>query len=346
MSESRTFEKRAHDVVRLWQIEREGIRCHMSWGVAGGVLRGSSTTLDDEAHAERHFHQKIREKRRQGYTEVVDTALEPGPEPAPAPAPDPDPDPFRDVKLLDLPRAGAGLDGYEPFGERAGVYVRAGLSGRRADMGFWHYLVLTGDERRALVFNVRGRSHDPGLAGAFLDFLQPRRELAFDGASHHKVPLDTPIGPFTHALFCSPMLSRNVHGGRVAWVFPIHDCEIGDADTETFAEARIEGRGALPNSAWDRDPCPVTDLRFDLRSADGPFPNRGDRTTMRQAKFRTGKLEDLTWLLPLLATSSPESHLQVRSYRGEILTLRCADLTADTLAGVRRFVHGDQGART
>lgn len=326
MSESRSLRKRAGDVVRLWRIRREGIRCHMTWGVEGGVLRGSSMTLDDEAQAERHFRQKISEKRRQGYTEVAETA-----ESAPRPGP------MRDTKLLDL----LSLSGYERLDGRESGYVKAGLSGR-ADRSFWRYLVLTDDERRALTFNIRDASHDPDLAKAFLDFLQPHWGLAFDGSSHHKVPLDAPIGPFTHALFCSPRLSRNLHGGRVAWVFPIYDCEVGDADTETFVEARVEGRGSLPQSAWDRDPCPVTDLKFDLDSADGPFPGRPDRTAVKQAKFRTGNLDHLTRLLSLLAASTSKSYIQVRSYRGEILTLLRADLTSDTLANVSRFVHGDQ----
>lgn len=329
MSESRSFEKRAGGVVRLWQIERESIRCHMAWGVEGGDLRGKSMTLDDEAAAQRHFRQKIREKERQGYTEVVDT-----PEPAPAP------DPMRDIKLLDLPSAGVGLTGYEQLDGRDGVYVKADLRGR-PDRSFWRYLVLTDDERRALTFNIKDASHDPDLAGAFLDFLRPHRELAFDGGSHHKVPLDAQIGPFTHVLFCSPRLSRDLYDGRVAWVFPIYDCEVGDADTEAFVEARIEGRGSLPQSTWDRDALPVTDLKFDLRSTDGPFPGRGDRTSMTQATFKTGNLDHLTWLVSLLAVSTPKSSIQVRSYRGEILTLLRADLTSNTLANVSRFVHGD-----
>ncbi|MFI7635232.1 WGR domain-containing protein [Nonomuraea sp. NPDC049400] len=320
MSGLRSFEKRSDGVVRLWQIEREGIRCHMAWGMAGGTLRGTSMTLDDEAHAVRHFNKKIDEKRREGYVEVVT----PEPEPAPAPAPG------HVGSLLDI------LDsGYEPLDAYDSVYVmpvRLGI-GR-----FWRYAVLTDDGRRGLMFPVKEACHDPELVRAFLDFLVPRRELAFDGSSHHKLPLDALIGPFSHALLCSPQLISNVYEGRVAYAYPIHDCEIGDADTGTWVEARTQGHGSLPNSTWDRAPLPVTDLRYDLRSASGPFEGMGDRETLRRAKFKTGTLEGAGNLLRRLAVSTPKSFVEVRSFRGEVLALGPADLTTDTLDRVGRFV--------
>ncbi|MGP4026485.1 hypothetical protein [Actinomadura sp. 3N407] len=290
-------------------------------------------TLDDEAHAVRHFNGKIRDKQRQGYIEVKDET----------PRPAPKPEPLEDAKLLDMRHAG--LTGHEPLAGRTGVYVKHFLHRTLPQMSRWSHLVLTDDERRGLTFNVKDGGYDPDLVSAFLDFLEPHRERAFDGGSHHKVPLDAPIGPFTHALLCSPRLSRNVHDGRTAWVFPVHDCEIGDDDTETFVEARIEGRGSLPQSDWDRDPCPVTDLRFDLQSADGPFEGMGTRTTLGQRKFKTGTLGLVESLLSRLAVSTPKSRIEVRSYRGEVLTLARADLTPGTLDDVSRFVHGDRATR-
>ncbi|MEU8801002.1 WGR domain-containing protein [Spirillospora sp. NPDC048819] len=71
MARTRYFEKNDKAVVRRWQITLDGIRCHMGWGVADGVMRGSSMTLDDEAHALRHFTKKISEKERSGYVEVA-----------------------------------------------------------------------------------------------------------------------------------------------------------------------------------------------------------------------------------------------------------------------------------
>lgn len=326
MSESMAFEKRAGGAVRYWQIEREGIRCRTSWGVVGGVLRGHSMTLDDEAEAERHFRRKVREKQREGYVEVESDA----------PEPEPEPDPLRDTRLLDLPHSLEGLQGHEPLDGWDRVYVKHQVL---RDRSFWSYLVLTDDERRGLTFKVKEPVDDPARVEAFLDFIGPRREVAFDGRSHHKVPLEAPIGPFTHALFCSPRLSRQLNLGRTAWVFPIYDCEIGDADNETFVEARIEGRGSLPQSTWDRDPLPVTDLKYDLRSADGPFEGRGTRTELHRPKFKTGTLDQVAQLLAMLEVSTAESRVEVRNYRGEILPLAPADVTPSTLDNVSRFVH-------
>ena len=78
VSETRCFEKVTGRVVQVWQISREGIRCHMGWGRVGGRQRGQTMTLGDEAHAERHFKKKISEKKRQGYVEVdVDPVVKP-----------------------------------------------------------------------------------------------------------------------------------------------------------------------------------------------------------------------------------------------------------------------------
>jgi predicted DNA-binding WGR domain protein len=309
MSEWRTFEKRTGDVVRCWQIRREGIRCHMAWGLSGGTTRGSSMTLDDEAHAERHFKRKISEKRRQGYVEVAGDTLRRPPR-APEPAPD--------AKLLDVMRErmeairpGSWEEAWaahEPVPGHDGAYVKH-FPFQGGPGPFRQYLVLVDDERKGLQFVVKDQGYDAGAVSAFLGFVTPRWHLLFDGTPHHKVRLDVPVGPFSHVLFCGPSLCHGRdQGGRIGEVCPIHDCEIADADNETFVEARTKGRSreTIPSTTWDREPFPVTDLRYDLQSTVGTFENSG-RTALRQKKFKTGTRELLERILPMLIESTPES---------------------------------------
>ncbi|KAB2341041.1 WGR domain-containing protein [Actinomadura rudentiformis] len=339
MSEWRTFEKRTGGMVRCWQIRREGIRCYMGWGVVGGVMRGSSMTLDDEAHAERHFKRKISEKRRQGYVEVAgDPPSRPPAEPG-------------DAKLLDVMRtqtenrrAGSWEEvwaAHEPVPGHEGAYVRH-FPFEGGPGPFREYLVLVDDGRKGLRFIVKDPGYDAGAVSAFLDFVTPRWHLLFDGTSHHKVRLDAPIGPFSHVLFCGPSLCRGSdYGGRAGRVFPIHDCEIADADTETFVEARTQGRSreTIATSTWDREPFPVTDLRYDLQSTVGTF-ERPKRSYLRQKKFKTGTRKFLEDILPLLIESTPESFVEVRSFRGDVMAVTRRDLTPDTLPAIDRFVRG------
>ncbi|GAA2632880.1 hypothetical protein SMC26_30450 [Actinomadura fulvescens] len=343
MSEWRTFEKRTGDVVRRWRIRREGIRCHLAWGLAGGATRGSSMTLDDETHAERHLQRKINEKRRQGYVEVA--AGTPSEDAAPAPGHP------ADAKLLDVmrehaenKRAGSWENtwaGHEPVPKHEGAYVKH-FPFEGGPGPFREYLVLVDDGRKGLQFVVKDQGYDAEAVSAFLGFVIPRWHLAFDGASHHKVPLDVPVGPFSHVLFCAPSLCHGPdHGGRMGEVFPVHDCEIADADTETFVEARVKGRSreTIASTTWDREPFPVTDLRYELQSTIGTFESLS-RSALRQKKFKTGNRELLERLLPLLIESTPESFVEVRSFRGDVVAVTRRDLTPDTLPGLDRFVRG------
>ncbi len=195
--------------------------------------------------------------------------------------------------------------------------------------GFHEYLVLRDGGRGAISFNVRAASHDPEAVGAFLGFLDTRRDLPFDGGSHHKLRLTAPVGRFTHALLCSPALGRSHHAfpgiaDRVASACPVFDCEIGDADTEVLADARIHGHGAVRRAEWDREPRPVVDLRFDVQpSFHAPA----------RKKFLVCKAEDLRSLLSALPGASVESWLEVRSFRGEVrrFTPRTAPAYEDLL---------------
>lgn len=330
MTGARYFEKNSGGVVRHWRISRDGIRCHMAWGQAGGRTQSSSMTLDDDAHARRHFTRKISEKKRQGYVEV-DGTVEAADDAVPADAP-----------LLDVMRAHeekryAGAwdsywQGYEPVDGHDGVFAK--FHDFEAGPGPFHdYLVLSEDERRGLHFVVKEPGHDPGDVAAFLDVVRPRVGLAFDGRSHHKVPAS--VGRFDHVLFCAPSLFGNRYDGRLGEVLPILDCEIGDEDTETLVEARLRGRGAMPSTTWDRDPFPVIDLTFDLTSATG-FGELGGTRSVREKTFKVYPRAMLDRTLRLLAAAEPGSWVRVRNHRLDVLTLT----PADTPDGIDRFLLG------
>jgi predicted DNA-binding WGR domain protein len=350
------FERIDGDVVWRWQISRHGIRCQMAWGQGDGPLEGSRMTLDDEAHAERYFQRKISEKRQQGYVEVA-----PGPTveivrtAAKAEA-----DALADATLLDVMRVeeekryeGAWdfyWSGYEPVAGHEGVFAKC-HDYQHGPGPFYDYLVLSEDERRGLYFIVKHPGHNPTMVSAFLDFIRPRLELAFDGRSHHKIALPTPIGQFDHVLLCAPSLCHYRYRGRLAKAFPILDCEIGDMDTETLVEARLVGRDSMPWTTWDREPFPVIDLRFDLRSENGQTTPGGslpwDRVLdmpgditrpIRDEKFKVYPRSGLELRILQLSRAAPGSRLEIRNHRYDVLALTSADLTAQTPADIDQFL--------
>jgi hypothetical protein len=169
------------------------------------------------------------------------------------------------------------------------------------------------------------------VVAGFLEFLCPRRDLAFDGRSHHKVPLPSPVGSFDHALFCTPALGQACAAypgaaARVATAFPVFSCEIGDEDPEVLVDARIHGRAALPYSDWGRSPCPAVDMRFDIQ----PSHYRPSK------KFKVYRPADLQKLMDVLPTASPQSWLEVRSFRGQ--TMRLEPDTSMSFADVLPFL--------
>ncbi|MFF0291484.1 WGR domain-containing protein [Streptomyces sp. NPDC005262] len=330
--EAQYFEKSSGGVMRHWKISLDGIRCHIAWGQVGGQTQRSSTTLDDEAHAKHHFTRKVSEKRRQGYVEVASGAAI---EAATAAA-----DVMADAKLLDVMRAqeekryeGAWdfyWAGYEPIAGNEGVFAK--FHDFKAGPGpFYDYLVLSKDERRGLHFGVKEPGHDPNNVAAFLDFIRPRLELAFSGHSHRKVPLPSLIGQFDHVLFCAPSLCHNRYGGRLGQAIPILDREIGDEDGETLVEARLQGRDSMPSTTWDREPFPVIDLKFDLRS----------EKPVREKTFKVYPRSMLERGIRLLTDALPGSWLEIRNYRRDVLALTSADLTQETPAEIDRFLLGD-----
>ncbi|MGG8407896.1 WGR domain-containing protein [Streptomyces sp. 12297] len=296
----RRFEFLAEGKRAYREIKQEGIRCFIRWGSVGGSGKASASTLNDEEHARRHAARKINELLRKGFIEV---------------------EPLRDdaeldqtSPVLDVIRAGSGAAGpvpeYLPVDGLDEVYCRT-HSGHV--MGFHEYVILREQGRSAVRFVVRGKSHEAGEASAFLDFVCARRDLAFDGRSHHKVPMPRPVRGFTHALFCAPSLGQAYRAypavaSRVATVFPMFDCEIGDADPEVLVDARIHGHGALSYSDWSRDPQPVVDLRFDMEPSDYG----------RAKTFKVYRPTDFERLMAVLPDATPQSWLEARSFRGEI----------------------------
>ncbi|MEU6371208.1 WGR domain-containing protein [Streptomyces sp. NPDC046931] len=304
MTRWRRFE-RQEATLQYWEIRQEGIRCFLRWGSDRTPGKASTTILDDEEQARRHAVRKINERLRKGFTEV-----EPPCDPAEAETGAP---------VLDVLTRAAST--YAPVPEFLPVdgFDQVFRCARTPDhpMGFFEYYVLREQGHSAVRFAVRAGSHQDAVVAGFLDFLCSRRDLAFEGRSHHKVALPSPVGSFDHALFCSPALGRAcaaypAAAARVATAFPIFNCEIGDEDPEVLIDARIHGHASLPYSDWGRAPYPAVDLRFDIQpSFYRPSP-----------KFKIYRPSDVQKLLDVLPTASPQSWLEVRSFRGETTRLK------------------------
>lgn len=316
MEQWRRFERTEGGAREFWQIRQEGIRCFVSWGRDGSRRGGSTTvTLPDERHAKSHVEKKIRAQLGKGFREV-----------AGLPAPIGDPHALVVETIADAvakPAYGIPRPQYHPVAGFPDVVCHAAIYPKSPGKGFYHYLILCEQGRSALAFNVRESSHRPDDVAGFLETVVAVRDLPFDGRSHHKIALSRPAGPFSHALLCSPALGQAAAAhpaiaAKVASAFPIYDCEIGDADAEVLVDARIHGHGALPHSDWARQPHPVVDLRFDIQD---PYPER-NRT------FKVYQRNRLDTLLPKLAAAAPDSWLDLRSYRGDVLRLTPSHLGA------------------
>ncbi|RKN43956.1 WGR domain-containing protein [Streptomyces hoynatensis] len=299
----RRFE-RQEATLEYWEIRQEGIRCFLRWGSDRTPGKASTSILDDEEQAQRHAARKINDRLRKGFTEV-----DPPRDPAETEA---------ETPVLDVLTRATGPHAprprYLPVDDFDEVYSRAHTPGH--PRGFHEYYVLRDHGRSAIRFTVRAGSHQAGVVAPFLEFLCSRRDLAFDGRSHHKVTLPGPVGSFGHALLCSPALGRACAAypavaARVATAFPIYHCEIGDEDPEVLVDARIHGHAALPYGDWDRSPQPVVDLRFDVQ----PSPYR------RTQAFKAYRSADLKKLMDVLPQASPQSWVEVRSFRGETTRL-------------------------
>ncbi|MFC3578440.1 WGR domain-containing protein [Streptomyces yaanensis] len=318
MSGWRRFERQGA-TLEYWEIRQEGIRCFIRWGSDPAPGKASTSVLDDEERARCHAARKINDRLRKGFAEV-----DPPRDPAEADVGTP---------VLDVITRATGphspIPQYLPVDGFDQVYRRTHASDH--PMGFYEYYVLRDNGRGAVRFTVRAGSHKADTVASFLEFLCSRRDLAFDGRSHHKLPLPSPVGSFDHALFCSPALGRAcaaypAAAARVATAFPVFNCEIGDEDAEVLVDARIHGHGALPYSDWGRRPQPVVDLRFDVQ------PSFYRRTQT----FKVYRPADLQKLMDVLSQASPQSWVEVRSFRGE--TTRLAPGTLPHFADLLSFL--------
>ncbi|MBR7834739.1 hypothetical protein KDL01_15800 [Actinospica durhamensis] len=316
MARWRRFERSdtAGGTAEFREIRLEGIRCHLRWS-AGKNVRASTSAFDDEVRASRAEARKAAEWIRKGFVEV-ELPADGGAAEA-------------EAMVLDVIQASVkhGVHpGFTPvpgFEETFHCELTPGHPSSHHN-----YYVLRDRGRSAISFNVLAATHDAEAVAEFLEFVTAHRELPFDGDSHHKVALPKPVGGLSHVLFCSPALGRSHRAhlaiaDRVASAFPIFDCEIGDADTEVLVDARIHGHGSLPHSRWVRGPKPVVDLRFDVQPS----------FYRPQSKFLVFQPSDLENLLHALPAATPESWLELRSFRGDVacFTPESAPAYADVL---------------
>jgi hypothetical protein len=319
MAQWRRFERAdGHGAgVEFREIRREGIRCLLRWSVSKSKAHGTTSVLDNEEHARRHEAKKAAEWIRKGFVEVA-----PVEKPIAGRISDADAatgtsaTADADVRVLDVVKASAKHyehPGFDPVAGFAETYRCELTPGH--PLSHHSYYVLRDGGRSAISFNVRADAHDSGAVAAFLEFVTAHRDLPFDGASHHKTALPSPVGRFGHVLFCAPALGRS-HvaypeiAERVASVFPVFDCEVGNADTEVLVDARMRGHGSLPYTRWDREPQPVMDVRFDIT------PSRFRRAVRKFLVYRPSDLERL--LGALSGADEGSSWLEVRDFRGEV----------------------------
>jgi hypothetical protein len=331
----RVFERTRGGVREQWKIHQEGIRCFtgrrpgantvMDTPPSNALDTAPCTVLDDEEHARRHLEQKIRAAIEEGYIEVAGEPVSTG-----------NPNTLVVDTIADAehkPAHGLERPQYRPIDGFPGVVCHALIFPRSPDWGFYRYLILHDEGRSAVAFNVQRASHDPEVVAAFLETAITVRDLPFDGRSHQKLPLIRPAGGFDHILLCSPALGGSAAAypdiaRRVATAFPIHDCEIGDADPEVLVDARIKGHGALPWADWNRPPHPVVDLHYDIQ-----WTRR-----MHNSTFKVFRLKDLPPLLGRLAEATSDSWLEARSFRQNIRRVTPADITATTADDLKQFL--------
>lgn len=293
--ETRYFERRAGKRVSTWQIERSGVRYLVAWSSdAAKTATGLTVTRESGTDCRREVERKIHQKLRAGFIEVAP------PSHARKPA-----------------RPGRGKPVLAAFSKRSDRPVRKlpGLDHSydlSEGLGFFEYLLVGPDESLGLWFVVKEKSHDPKLVKRFLAFLEKHRERVFSVDVVWKAKLPRAIGPFSHAVVLSPEVAQ-LHQPGVAtrqlfWAFPVYDCEICGDESVAIADARVNGRGCIPHSTWDRKPHLVLDFR--LQKA-------GQK---QQAKFLVydpakTKLSDV---LSLLKKQPLNSFVELRNYRGQV----------------------------
>jgi len=290
----RYFEKRGGPTVAFWQIEQEGVRYLVAWGTVGSRGQGGTYTRDSEADCARMVERKIREKLAAGFVEVPRAPA------AVAPA--------RELEsVLGAYAAHAAKFAFGTVKKLPGLersyHVLGGL-------GFEEYVLLGPTETTGLWFVVKAASWDEELVRRFLRQLEARHAEVFAVEVAWKLRLDEPVGALDHALILAPVVARVAMKGLASTQLfqglPIYDCEFRGDESIAEAEARTKGRGCIPTSTWNRAPHPVLDMRVQSSA------------TKAKSKLLIYPPDQIAPFVRRVASLSPGSFLEVRSYRGEL----------------------------
>jgi hypothetical protein len=138
--------------------------------------------------------------------------------------------------------------------------------------------------------------------------------LADNTTPVRKLPLNTPIGEFTHLAVLSPTVhNQNYPGtetiGRSVWfAFLCFDVELNENDSVSTGDARTKGSNSIPYINWNRKPHFVFDLR-NVKNIDKP----------EKDPFLIYKPRFLERLLSTKALSNTKyKAIDIRNYKGEI----------------------------
>lgn len=255
-----------HPKGQTHSVEVADCRVYQGWTVPG-KKRGQSSawTHDDDDAALAIATAKVHELLKKGFVET---------EGAEGHVFDRDADVVAAFHS-DVDYAGERREDFQPVPGKPNVYATPGPPGIHT------WLVTRDDRKRAILVRCvsygskLGDAERVAMADAVLERLVALREEIFadEKSPLRKIPLQKPIGRFTHLAILSPAaedltISRDVSfanhviGRSVFRAFPIFDCEATGTETVTLAEGRTSGHASLPSSRWDRDPHPVVDLAY------------------------------------------------------------------------------------
>jgi tetratricopeptide (TPR) repeat protein len=287
---TRYFEKREGSRVTNWQIEQEGVRYSVGWGVDDGQTTGQSMTCQTVEEASAAVARKLRAKLREGFVEIF---------------------PAHTKKRQRARKLKPVLDAYASHAKKFDFVVLP-LPGLQRSyqvfggLGFSEYLMIGPNDETGLWFAVKEGTTDERQVQRFMTFLEARHAEVFAVEVVWKVRLPKPIGVFDHALIASPEVANVYHEGltqrQLFMAFPIHDCEFRGDENVGASEARIHGRGSIPTSTWNRKPHPVLDMCVQSAAAKKPAkrlifdPSRGEpaNTLQHLASLPAGSSVEVT----------------------------------------------------
>lgn len=292
---TRYFEKREGSRVTNWQVEQEGVRYFVAWGVDDGQTTGQTMTCQTVEEASEAVARKLRAKLRAGFVEIF---------------------PAHTKKRERARKLKPVLDAYAVHAKKLDFQVRQLPRLQRSyqvfgGLGFSEYLLIGPSDDIGLRFAVEEGTADERQVQRFMAFLEARHAEVFAVETVWKVRLPTPVGAFDYALIASPEVANLYHEGltqrQLFAALPIHDCEFTGDETVGAANARLDGRGSIPTSTWNRKPHPVLDMRIQSAAAKKPAqrlifdPSRGEPADT----------------LKHLASLPIGSFVEVTNYRGE-----------------------------